>query len=177
MNRHVEEEAARVGRQLALGPLHVAARHEDDERLSDRALVEKAPRSDVARVEAALIADLDDELRRGCIAQAVVARERRRAGLLEEEMLPGRKHRGSDLRMVDRARRDDDGVDVVPPKQLRVGARLDFQLRRDLRRAARPHGRDRHQPHARKRQRRCGRARCPSRRDRRRRAGPDLGIA
>src|SRR5581483_7559494 len=38
VNGHVQEEPARVGRELALGPFRVAARREDDEGLADRAL-------------------------------------------------------------------------------------------------------------------------------------------
>ena len=143
---HVEQEAARVLRQLARGPLHVATRGEYDERLPDRAFVDDPFGLEETRVEAPLVTDLHDDAVR--CAQEIVAGEGGRAGLLEEQVLAGGEHRGRHLGMVDRAGGHDDRLDVAAGDQLVVAARGDAELRADLLGSSRPGRGDRHEARA-----------------------------
>ena len=87
-----------------------------------------------------MVADLDDSGRSPCggLAQRVVTGQCRGARLLEEEVLAALQHPLPQCGVVDRSRRDDDGLDVVVREQLIVRASLNVELGPDL---TRPRGR------------------------------------
>jgi hypothetical protein len=142
---HVEEEAAGRRRVFRLGRPHVASDAEDEERPADRALGDASPRLRPPSVVAPVVADLHDALRvrrrRG--PDALVVGDSGRARLLEEEVLPGAQHRPRPHGVIDRARSDDHGVDVLGREQPLVRRRPDSELGRGLGRALGAGRRDR----------------------------------
>jgi hypothetical protein len=110
-------------------PLGVATREQDDERRPAVARADPSLRLQEAAVVAPHVTDLNHlaGASRAFQAKSVVLRQRRGAGLLQEEVLARSEHLHGEAAVIHRAGSEDDRVDIVPGQQLRVGAMRDSE--------------------------------------------------
>jgi hypothetical protein len=112
---------------------------EHEQRPADLARVDPPLRVDPPRVEPAVVPELDDPPRSSrSRAHRVLPGDRRRARLLQKQVLPGRQHRACVLGVVDRPCGDDHRVDVAGREQLGVAASPHPELLCDLGRLLTP---------------------------------------